>query len=62
MLKPVEQVSTRFDVHRPTMLEDSDVVEFAEVILPPLFRGLHSFTFQLNVSAFCGIGGALRAC
>jgi hypothetical protein len=21
-------------------------------------RGLHSFTFQLNVSAFCGIGGA----
>jgi len=25
-------------------------------------RGLHSFTFQLNVSAFCGIGGALRVC
>jgi len=23
-------------------------------------RGLHSFTFQLNVSAFCGMGGALR--
>ena len=23
-------------------------------------RGLHSFTFQLNVSAFCGIGGAFR--
>jgi TPR repeat protein len=25
-------------------------------------RGLHSFTFQLNVSAFCGIEGALRVC
>jgi hypothetical protein len=23
-------------------------------------RGLHSFTFQLNLSAFCGIGGAWR--
>jgi len=28
--------------------------------LGPLRRGLHSFTFQLNVSAFCGIGGAPR--
>jgi len=28
----------------------------------PAARGLHSFTFQLNVSAFCGIGGALRVC
>jgi len=26
----------------------------------PLVRGLYSFTFQLNVSAFCGIGGAFR--
>jgi len=25
-------------------------------------RGLHSSTFQLNVSAFCGIGGAFRGC
>ena len=25
-------------------------------------RGLHSFTFLLNVSAFCAIGGALRVC
>ena len=25
-------------------------------------RGLRSFTFQLNISAFCGIGGALRCC
>jgi hypothetical protein len=26
----------------------------------PSIRGLHSFTFQLNVSAFCGVGGAYR--
>ena len=25
-------------------------------------RGLHSFTFRLNVSALCGIGGAYRGC
>jgi hypothetical protein len=25
-------------------------------------RGLHSSTFQLNVSAFCGIGCAFRGC
>jgi len=25
-------------------------------------RVLHSSTFQLNLSAFCGIGGALRVC
>ena len=26
----------------------------------PLARALHSFTFQLNVSDFCGAGGAFR--
>jgi hypothetical protein len=25
-------------------------------------RGLHSSAFRLNVSAFCGIGGASRGC
>jgi len=25
-------------------------------------RGLHSLTFQLNVSAFCGIGVAFKVC
>jgi hypothetical protein len=25
-------------------------------------RGLHSFTFQLNLSAFYAIGGARRGC
>jgi len=28
----------------------------------PPYRGLHSFTFRLNVSAFCGTGGAFRGC
>jgi hypothetical protein len=28
----------------------------------PTGRGLLSSTFQLNVSAFCGIGGAFRRC
>jgi len=28
----------------------------------PVTRGLHSSTFQLNLSAFCGIGGAFRGC
>jgi hypothetical protein len=27
--------------------------------LAPTIRGLHSSTFRLNVSAFCGIGGAI---
>jgi len=27
-----------------------------------LGRGLHSSTFRLNVSAFCGIGVAIRGC
>ena len=29
---------------------------------PPRVRGSHSFTFQLHVSAFCGIGGAFSDC
>jgi hypothetical protein len=28
----------------------------------PLARGIHSSTFRLNVSAFCGIGGAFMGC
>ena len=28
----------------------------------PRSRGLHSSTFRLNVSAFCGIGVASRGC
>jgi len=28
----------------------------------PGCRGLHSSTFRLTVSAFCGIGGAFRDC
>ena len=29
---------------------------------PPPSKGLHSFTFQLNLSAFYDIGGARRDC
>jgi hypothetical protein len=28
----------------------------------PVGRGVHSFTFQFNVNAFCGIGGAFLGC
>jgi len=28
----------------------------------PAARGLHSFTFQLNMSAFCETGGVFRGC
>jgi hypothetical protein len=28
----------------------------------PESRGLHSSTFRLNVSAFCGIEGAFKGC
>jgi hypothetical protein len=28
----------------------------------PVLRGLHWSTFQLNLSALCGIGGARRDC
>jgi len=33
-----------------------------QITKPQTGRGSHSFTFQLNVSAFCGIGGAFRGC
>jgi hypothetical protein len=29
---------------------------------PPASRGIHSFIFQLNLSALYGIGGARRGC
>jgi hypothetical protein len=36
------------------------VVTPAPVVDAAVGRGLHSLTFQLNLSAFCGIGGARR--
>jgi hypothetical protein len=30
--------------------------------ISPRGRGLHSSTFRLNVSTFCGIGGAFEGC
>jgi len=32
------------------------------VLQKPLLRGLHSFTFQLNLRTVFGIGGARRGC
>jgi len=43
----------------------SEAEEDNEDELEKLFaggRGLHSSTFQLNASAFCGIGAAFRRC
>jgi hypothetical protein len=37
-------------------------VVFGAVLGPMCGRGLHSSTFRLNVSAFCGIGGVSRGC
>ena len=41
-----------------------DPAKFAALCAPTSLhsRGLHSFTSQLNLSAFCGIGGARRDC
>jgi len=35
--------------------------ESVKLAVPPP-RGLHSSTFQLNLSALCGIGGVRRGC
>jgi len=50
-------------------IEDNSrpVLFTGEMVFPFMFddmpgRGLHLFTFQLNVSAFCRIWGALRGC
>ena len=46
---------------------ESNSLEFSLVLLIIMLvlivgRGLHSSTFQLNLSAFCGIGGTFRGC
>ena len=46
---------------RGKVLEALTAAQAARVRLV-LGRGLHSSTFRLNVSAFCGIGGAFRGC
>jgi hypothetical protein len=46
-------------------LEEHTPRGFAEVELASTLlygRGLHSFTSQLNLSAFCGTGGTFRGC
>ena len=44
------------------VLHESHHVAALGGVAAPLARGLHSFVFQLNVSALCGIGGAFRGC
>jgi len=43
----------------PTLILNA---RFFQRVLCSWTRGLHSSTFELNVSAFCGIGGAFRGC
>jgi hypothetical protein len=38
------------------------LVSIAVMASAPVARGLHSSTFQLNVSAFCGTGSASKDC
>ena len=53
-------------VHRPVLVSgcerDGCVGLGAADSTAAAGRGLHSSIFWLNVSAFCGIGGAFRGC
>jgi hypothetical protein len=42
--------------------DQAEEVEDEELAAMVAGRGLHSFTFQLDVSAFCEIGGAFKGC
>ena len=42
--------------------EASSAASSFSMVFLPVPRGAHSSTFQLNVSAFCGIGSAIRGC
>jgi hypothetical protein len=46
----------------PRLKNMPSLVRIALGTLLPVFKGLHSLTLQLNVSAFCGIGGGFRGC
>jgi hypothetical protein len=73
--KPAQGPAWMPYLYLPAMSECSDsVAEVFAAISPvvcsakvganlaPLIRGLHSSTFQLNMSAFSGIGGERRDC
>jgi len=47
-------------VHLKQRADQRRLMRLMPWLLRPRFRGLHSSTFRLNVSAFCGIGGAFR--
>jgi hypothetical protein len=42
--------------------EADAAIRRSEEVERSLGRALHSSTFRLNLSAFCGIGGAFRGC
>jgi len=60
--------SAGFNLHRPTMRGSNSTamtflhVSSSRIVRLPVPRGLHSSTFRLNLSAFCGIGGTFRGC
>jgi hypothetical protein len=48
---------------RPAFMNvPSSHLPWSLMTLKPMARGLHSSTFRLNVSAFCGIGCARKGC
>ena len=49
--------SAGFNLHCPTLSK-----AYANTMYTPAIRGLHSSSFRLNFSAFCGMGGAFRVC
>ena len=60
------------NIHRPTSAQNAETSSASSAMMVsssrvgwacrPDSRGLHLFTSRLNVSAFCGIGGAFRGC
>ena len=66
MLGPYPQLRDRqltnlLGLHAGTVVKP-EARFFANLLLEPPGRGLHSPTVRLNVSALCGIGGAFRVC
>ena len=43
-------------------MEDDETGMICQALPRPATRGLHSFTFQLNISAFCDIVGPFGGC
>jgi hypothetical protein len=61
--EPFSKLAFKFNVRRYILVFIANIAynKFYEA-KSALGRGLHSFTFRLNVSALCGIGVACRGC